>query len=135
MGVVDITVSTRGGPPSYPHRKVALAGDRAAVAEEFELEPGRDVAYHPILEACLRDGHLRDAADTKWTVGWLAQSGDEAILWLHVSAAGVSAEDAEQVRRGLNDWCAAAGVRRLEVTDFSRRNRSADSAEGGWSLV
>jgi hypothetical protein len=131
---VDITVSTRGGPPSYPHRKIALAGDRAEVAEELELEGARDVEYHAILESRLRGGHPDLAADTKWTAGWLAQSGDEAILWLQVSASGVSAEDAERAARALRDWCAAAGIRKLEPTDFSRRNRSPDSAEGDWSL-
>jgi hypothetical protein len=131
---VDITVSTRGGPPSYPHRKVALASDRAEVAEVLESEGAGDVEYHGLLESRLRARHPDLAADTKWTAGWLAQSGDEAILWLHVSAAGVSAGDAEHVRRALSDWCAAAGVRKLEVTDFSRRNRSADSAAGDSSL-
>lgn len=132
---MDITVSTRGGPPSYPHRKVALAGDRAEIAEELESEGYGDVAYHAILESRLRAENPDLAADTEWTAGWLAQSGSEAILWLHVSAAGVSDEDAQRVRSALSEWCAAAGVRTLEVTDFSRRNRPADSAESDWSLA
>lgn len=121
---MDIAVSTRGGPPSYPHRKVVFCGDWAEVAEECESDGAGE--YHGLLESRLRARHPDLAVDMEWTAGWLAQSGEQAILWLHVTAAGVSDEDAERVR-ALSDWCAAAGVRKLEVADYSRRNGSADS--------
>ena len=129
-----VVVSGDGGFPSYPFRKVVIAGERAEVAEvSCDGEGSENVVRHEDLVSRLRDRAPELVRDTGFTAGWITQSGDEAFLSLHLTAGGISDGEAARYGRALSEWCGAAGIRRLTIADASRR-RSAASGESDWSL-
>lgn len=134
---MKVIVSEAGGFPSYPYRKVVVLGDRAEVAEfACEGEGSENIVYHEDLVIQLRERCPDFPPDAEFTAGWLAQSGDEATLHLHLGAPGLTAGDHDRFARALGDWSNASGVRKLTIADMSSRRQAPedDDGEERWGL-
>ncbi len=115
-----------------------MAGDRAGVAElPCEGEGSENLYYHEDLVSVLRDTYpeLADAGFGEFTAGWLAQSGDEAFLYVWVLAPGLNDADTARIGRAMSEWCRASGVRKLTIADASRRDSCGEPGEDGWELA
>lgn len=132
MGI-DILLSS-GGSPSYPYRKVVLLGDYAEVAELTCQGPeGENIVYHAdLFERLLRRHPELDGA-AMFTPAWLCRNDTDVVLYVSAGEE-LGAQVAERIGAALHDWCADAGIRRLTITDTSRRSGNEDSSADDWSL-
>ena len=134
---MEVVLTDDSGIPAYPFWKVAIAGDRAEVAE-IPCDDGatENIVRHGELESRLRDKHPHLGEHAGWFAGWLTRDGEEAVLRLQMTGDGLDADDVERIGRAMSDWCHSSGVQRLAIADASRRNRGAVAAdEGDWRLA
>jgi hypothetical protein len=127
--------------PTHPYWKVAVAGDRAEVAEiACDDERTESLVFHADLEARLREKYPDLAgggffsAETPFLAGWLTTDGDEAFLRLQVTAGALGDDNAPLIGHALSEWCRPRGIRRLKIADASQRSRSPAARDDDWSL-